>query len=36
MLDFSEGDRRAVARWVMGKCDLKVTFSVGKVEVDPT
>lgn len=31
VLDFSEGARRAVARWVMGACGLKATFSVGKV-----
>lgn len=36
VLDFSEGDRRAVARWVTGGCGLKATFNVGKMEMDPT
>lgn len=30
VLDFSEGDRRAVARWVTGECGLKATFVLAR------
>lgn len=36
VLDFSEGDRRAVAGCMMWECGLKATFSAGEVEMDPT